>query len=187
MYNLKNVKNIHGGVLLLIKLLVKSTPPCVFFKFFKLYKWYQIVQRIINSLRILWPWFTEWSVQIRSFFWTSSPVFGLNTEIYRVNLRIHPENEKIRTRKNIVFGHFSRSDCSSKVCVCMRFALKVFIRYPPTEKKWPTPPLYISLEKPFPGDNLKKCNRNVKPNKDICLIVQVVLIITCAKLNVTDA
>ena len=33
------------------------------------------------------------------------PVFGL----YSVNLRIQFEYKKIRTRKNSVFGHFSRS------------------------------------------------------------------------------
>ena len=37
------------------------------------------------------------------------PVFGLNTEIYLVNLRIQSEYRKIRTRNNSVFGHFSRS------------------------------------------------------------------------------
>ena len=47
LYNLKNVKNTHGGVLLLVKLQAKSnTPSWVFFTFFKLYKWYQIAQRI---------------------------------------------------------------------------------------------------------------------------------------------
>ena len=52
LYNLKNVKNTHGGVLILIKLQAKAcnftkinTPPWVFFTFFKLYKWYQIAQR----------------------------------------------------------------------------------------------------------------------------------------------
>ena len=35
------------------------------------------------------------------------PVFGLNTEIYEVNLRIQSEYRKIRTRNNSVFGHFS--------------------------------------------------------------------------------
>ena len=39
------------------------------------------------------------------------PVFALNTEIYRVNLRIQSEYKKIRTRNNSVFGHFSRSVC----------------------------------------------------------------------------
>ena len=38
------------------------------------------------------------------------PVFGLNTEIYGVNLRIHSEYRKIRTRKNSVFKYFYRSE-----------------------------------------------------------------------------
>ena len=37
------------------------------------------------------------------------PVFGLNTEIHRVNLRIQSEYREIRTRNNYVFGHFLRS------------------------------------------------------------------------------
>ena len=37
LYNLKNVKNTHGGVLL-------------FFTFFNLYKWYQIAQRITYGI-----------------------------------------------------------------------------------------------------------------------------------------
>ena len=40
--NFKNVKNTHGGMLLLVKLQAFS----VFLTFFKLYKWYQITQRI---------------------------------------------------------------------------------------------------------------------------------------------
>ena len=40
---------------------------------------------------------------------TYFPVFGLKTEIFSVNLRIQSEYKKIRTRKNSVFGHFSRS------------------------------------------------------------------------------
>ena len=43
------------------------------------------------------------------------PAFGLNMERYPVSLRIYSECGKIRTRKNSVFGHFSRC-----VCVCMR-------------------------------------------------------------------
>ena len=56
LYNFKNVKNTHGGVLLLVKLqdaacnFTKSnTPPCMFFAFFKLYKWHQIAQRTTNT------------------------------------------------------------------------------------------------------------------------------------------
>ena len=55
--NLKYVKSTHGGVLLLVKLQASAcnftksnTPPWVFFTFLKLYKWYQIAQRITNSL-----------------------------------------------------------------------------------------------------------------------------------------
>ena len=36
-------------------------------------------------------------------------VFGLNTEIYEVNLRIQCKYRKMRTRNNSVFGHFSHS------------------------------------------------------------------------------
>ena len=42
-----NVKNTHEGVLILACNFTKiNTPPCVFFMFFKLYKWYQIAQCI---------------------------------------------------------------------------------------------------------------------------------------------
>ena len=42
LYNLKNVKNTDGGMLLLVKLQAKSnTPQWLFFTFLKLYKWYQ--------------------------------------------------------------------------------------------------------------------------------------------------
>ena len=51
--NLKNVKNTNGGVLLVLKLHAKAcnftkskSPPWLFFTFFKLYKWYQLAQRI---------------------------------------------------------------------------------------------------------------------------------------------
>ena len=47
-YNLKNVENTHGGVLLLLKLQVftkSNPPPWVFFTILKLYKWYKILQR----------------------------------------------------------------------------------------------------------------------------------------------
>ena len=53
LHNLKHVKNTHGGMLILVKLQAKAcnftkinTPPWVFFTFFKLFKWYQIAQRI---------------------------------------------------------------------------------------------------------------------------------------------
>ena len=49
------------------------------------------------------------SFQIRSFSGPCFRVFGLNTQIYSVNLRIQSEYRKIRTRKNSVFGHFSHN------------------------------------------------------------------------------
>ena len=54
LYNLRHVKNTHGGVLILICRLKAcnftkiNTPPWVFFTFFKLSKWYQIMQRITH-------------------------------------------------------------------------------------------------------------------------------------------
>ena len=57
LYNLKNVKNTHGGILILVKLHGEAcnfdkinTPPWVLFTFFKLYKWYQIAQRTTYML-----------------------------------------------------------------------------------------------------------------------------------------
>ena len=51
LYNLKNVKNTHGGVILLVKLQAEAynftksnTFPYVFFTFLKLNEWYQIAQ-----------------------------------------------------------------------------------------------------------------------------------------------
>ena len=49
------------------------------------------------------------SGQIRSFFWSVFSCIQLNTEKYVVSLRIQSECGKIRTRRNPVFGHFSRS------------------------------------------------------------------------------
>ena len=52
-YNSKNVKNIHGGVILLVKLQASAcnftksiTPPWVFFMFLKLDNWYKIAQSV---------------------------------------------------------------------------------------------------------------------------------------------
>ena len=56
LYNLNNVKIIYGGVLLLVKLkpanLLKVTLLGWCSHIFKLYKWYQIAQKITYSLRI---------------------------------------------------------------------------------------------------------------------------------------
>ena len=54
--------------------------------------------------------YTVWKVsKIRSFIWSIFPAFGLNAERYEISLRIQPECEKIRTKKNSVFGHISQS------------------------------------------------------------------------------
>ena len=58
-------------------------------------------------------------VQKRSFFGSCFPVFGVNTEINGVNLRIQTESGKIRNRKNSIFRHFSRSGCLSEQNVQM--------------------------------------------------------------------
>ena len=42
------------------------------------------------------------------------PEFKLNMEICEVNIRIQSEYRKILTRKNSVFGHFSRSGTYSE-------------------------------------------------------------------------
>ena len=59
LYNLKNVKNTHGVVLIFVKLQALAcnftkinTTPWVFFMFFKFYKWYQIAQRTIYELKL---------------------------------------------------------------------------------------------------------------------------------------
>ena len=53
-YNLKNLKNTHGGVLLLVlqtfglQLTKSNTPPWVSFTLIKLCRWYQIAQNITD-------------------------------------------------------------------------------------------------------------------------------------------
>ena len=49
-------------------------------------------------------------------------VFGLNTEIYGVNLGAQSEYRKIRTRKNSLFGHFSRSVEILAIIIIIEFA-----------------------------------------------------------------
>ena len=41
-------------------------------------------------------------------------VFGMNTEIYGINLCIQSKYGEVRTRKNSVFGHFSLSGSPKK-------------------------------------------------------------------------
>ena len=65
-----------------------------------------------------WLPITTWKVFKYSVFSGSYfLVFGVNTEIYSVNLCIQSEYEKIRTRKNSVFGHFLHSVCFLKFSI----------------------------------------------------------------------
>ena len=92
----------------------------------KFLKYLELVQ---SDLLYLWSRLTEtnpipidfmWHIQHTRTAWKLSkygvisglyfPVFGLNTEIYEINLRIQSAYRKIRTRNNSVFGQFSRSD-----------------------------------------------------------------------------
>ena len=63
LYNLKSLKNTHGGVFFVVKLqalaynLTKNnTPPWEFFTFFNLYKWYQIAQSITYAFWAQWKY-----------------------------------------------------------------------------------------------------------------------------------
>ena len=53
------------------------------------------------------------------------PTFGLNTELYKVNLRIQFEFRKIRTRKNSVFGHFLRNDREPEKCEIISYFILI--------------------------------------------------------------
>ena len=50
----------------------------------------------------------------------------LNTEIHSVNLRIQSEYRETRTRKNAVFGHFSRRVCFSGNSTTTCYSLQIF-------------------------------------------------------------
>ena len=74
---------------------------------------------------------TAWKLsKYRVFSGPYLPVFGLNTEIYSANLRFQSGCGKIRTRKNSVFGHFSRIGSGtnpSKNVVTKRFVHIYFL------------------------------------------------------------
>ena len=61
------------------------------------------------------------SVQIRNFSCLYFASFGLNTERYKVSLRIQTECGKIQTRRNSVFGHISHSGCYHALKYILRF------------------------------------------------------------------
>ena len=66
----------------------------------------QIINWLKGSCRDRTAWkMSKYGVFCSPYF----PAFGLNVERYSVFLRIQSKCEKIRSRKNSVFGHFSRS------------------------------------------------------------------------------
>ena len=72
---------------------------------------FKIVKLSGQDVRLRCVTFTAWKVsKYRVFSVPCFPIFGLNMDIYFVNIRIQSEYSKTGTRKNSVFGHFSRSD-----------------------------------------------------------------------------
>ena len=86
LYNLKNVKNTHRGVLILVKLQASActftkinTLPWVFFAFFKLYKCEQIAHRITFKKNFLcWVTFKMLTVGEGLF---TKPVYSVLTNV----------------------------------------------------------------------------------------------------------
>ena len=108
LYNLKNMKNTHGGVSILVKLQAEA-PSFVFFTFLKLYTCYQMVQRttyynqpnIVLDFRVRLSVHssTAWKVfkcEVISGAYFS--VFGLNTEISLHSIRIQENTHQKQLR-----------------------------------------------------------------------------------------
>ena len=55
---------------------------------------------------------------------------------YSENLRIQPEYRKIQTRKNSVFGHFSRSETSIEWKFLSNISGKCYIFYSYKKERW---------------------------------------------------
>ena len=58
------------------------------------------------------------------------PVFGLNTKIFRLNLRVQSEYGKIQAEENSNFGHsnFSRSGSNSHEIIIQEFGRLLILR-----------------------------------------------------------
>ena len=69
------------------------------------------LRKSFSSEKVRWGFFPERSCLSKygDFSGLYFPLFGLNTEIYSVNLGIQSEYGKIRPRKTSVFGQFSHS------------------------------------------------------------------------------
>ena len=93
--------------------IAQSRLPCFWIHFFfSLFDYVIAVsgRKTITEKNLIWIVTTAWKVfKYGVFSGPYFPVFGLNTEIYSINLRIQPEYTKIRTRKKSIFGHFLRS------------------------------------------------------------------------------
>ena len=87
---------------------------------------------LLLVLRAIPKTFTAWKVsKYKVFSCPYFPSFGLNAERCSVSLCTQSECEKIPTRKNSVFGHFSRSDsnspdachcyCKLEICITFKF------------------------------------------------------------------
>ena len=74
--------------------------------------WFQFWFQLFANLHIAWN-VSKYGVISGPYF----PVFGLNTEIYSVNLRIQSEYRKIRTGNNSAFGHFTLFWQSTVLCL----------------------------------------------------------------------
>ena len=95
----------------------ENTPPRVLypilhlvFFYFRKWKIHGRVKFYTAAFYFTRPWvYIAWKVSKYGVFSSPYfPVFGLNTKIYGVDLRIQSEYRKIQTRKNSVFAHFPR-------------------------------------------------------------------------------
>ena len=72
---------------------------------------FEVIQSNIHFNETI-RWITKWKLsKYDALSGPYFPAFGPNTEIYGGNLHIQSKYGKIRTRKNSVFGHFSRCEC----------------------------------------------------------------------------
>ena len=73
----------------------------------------------MNSWKSLFAWNDGFALykklQIESFFWSILSYVWAEYGHLWVGLRIQSECKKIRTKKGLVFGHFSRSNCIVKM------------------------------------------------------------------------
>ena len=81
------------------------------------YTKYSISLPVCRVLREKCPY---WSFSVTYF-----PVFGLNTERYSVSLCIQSKCGKIRTKKNIEYGHFPRNGVLS----CSNLSISIAILF----------------------------------------------------------